>query len=218
MPFVDFHTHLSIDQDAIEVLSCDYLQEKIPDSIHTIGYHPWWTDRILTNHDIEDIRQHYVANDNCIAFGECGLDKLKGLPMQDQFSNFIKQVELAASLDAALVIHCVRAYDELIQLKLQYPKQRWIIHGYARNAQLCLDLVRHGFYLSIAPDEWSVPTFVETMQKIPLDKLFLETDADERLTIAERYRIFAQIRNVPLHALQERILHNCITVFKDRWK
>lgn len=48
-----------------------------------------------------------------------------------------------------LVIHLVKAVDELLKVKRDLrPSNPWIIHGFRGKAALAEEYLKHGFYLS----------------------------------------------------------------------
>lgn len=51
------------------------------------------------------------------AIGECGLDKYSQVDFDIQKQYFIKQIELSELTHKPLIIHCVKAYNELLNLK-----------------------------------------------------------------------------------------------------
>ena len=87
--------------------------------------------------------------EECLALGECGLDKRIEVPMTFQIDVFEKQIALAEKYQKPLILHLVGAIDELIEiknrLKISVPI---IIHGYSKNKQVAKQLIANGFYLS----------------------------------------------------------------------
>jgi len=118
-------------------------------------------------------------------------------------------IQLAESLRKPLVIHCVRAYEELLSLikKLQ-ASIPLIIHGFARKPSVLAPLLKAGFFISygtaiLAPKSAAAQSLAQT----PLEQLFLETD-DKVLPIADLYARAAQIKGISLEALEAAIQSN----------
>ena len=66
-----------------------------------------------------------------VAVGEAGFDKLTAAPMELQVRMFEKQVELSEKYRLPLIIHCVKAMDELLAVRKKLnPAQPWIWHGF----------------------------------------------------------------------------------------
>jgi len=113
-----------------------------------------------------------IATDpRIVAIGETGIDKLKGPSYDIQIPVFEKHIALSESLKKPLIIHCVKAWDELIRVRRQsQPSQPWIIHGYRSNPELTKRLIKEGFMFSVG-DKINI----ESLALIPLDSLFCET-------------------------------------------
>ena len=216
---IDFHCHSysALNTECLEIVSC-HPDRKDADQLHTIGYHPWWSLENLTEKHIHFLKHHFLSNPQCIAIGECGLDKYKGASMQIQTTNLISQIELANELNAPVIIHCVRKYPELIDIHKQYAKTPWAIHGFARNKTLATTLLDTGIFLSIAPYEKMNKAYEDMLAFLPFDRIFLETDSDRRTTIASRYAIFASLRGLDIGILKEKIVENSIKFFGSRFE
>ncbi len=60
------------------------------------------------------------------------------------------QVRLAEELCKPLIIHCVKAYSELIAVRKRTKSSvAWIVHGYNNNERILRQLLDHGFYISV---------------------------------------------------------------------
>jgi len=217
-PYIDFHNHSKYHNDeVVEVVSIHGTQEKKL-TYYTIGYHPWWTDKKLDEQQTNLIKQKYENDKFCLGIGEFGLDKLKGINLKLQEDIAIQQIILANELKAPVIIHCVRAYDRLIRLKRTYGQTTWAVHGYMRNKILAGQLMDEGIQLSVAPYEKMNISFMEMLQFVPLDQIFLETDSDFTINIMGRYRIFADLRKMALEPLKAQLYQNFITFYKEKWK
>lgn len=181
----------------------------------SIGIHPW--DLTAENSErLWDVLQRELErrkseNRPCVAIGEAGLDKLAAAPMELQVKIFERQVALSEDCRLPLIIHCVKAVDELLAVKKRLaPLQAWIWHGFRGKAQQASQLLRHGFYLSLG-EHYSR----EAMQAIPASRLFLETD-ESALDISDIIRRAAEVRGVDAECLQETLRENVQKVFFKR--
>lgn len=181
----------------------------------SIGIHPW--DLTAENSErLWDVLQRELErrkseNRPCVAIGEAGLDKLAAAPMELQVKIFERQVALSEDCRLPLIIHCVKAVDELLAVKKRLaPLQAWIWHGFRGKAQQASQLLRHGFYLSLG-EHYSR----EAMQAIPASRLFLETD-ESVLDISDIIRRAAEVRGVDAECLQETLRENVQKVFFKR--
>jgi len=107
-----------------------------------------------------------------------------------------------------VIIHCVKAWEELIQVRRETrPTQPWIIHGYRGKPELTRQLIREGFLFSVGDN-----INIDSMQLIPIDALFCETDEDE-MTIREIYLQASQALNMELGEFADSITENVRRIF-----
>ncbi len=152
---------------------------------------------------------------NCLAIGECGLDKRIEVPMELQVEVFEKQLALAEKYKMPVVLHCVAAFQELIQikkrLKISVPM---IIHGFSKNEQLAKQLVDNGFYISFGKYLLQNPELEQVFKSVPSDRFFLETDTIEE-SIKSVYELAAKYKNITSEEVQNSIKQNFNIVFKN---
>ena len=206
--FLNIHTHSSVHPDTeILSLSPDSLLEN-QKAIHaSVGIHPWELTEANADALWEDL-QKAIEDKRVVAIGECGIDKLKGPSLDLQIALFKKEALLAETHSIPLVIHCVKAFNELILLKKEIkPLQPWIIHGFRGKLSLAKDCIRHGFYLSIGAHFQE-----DALKAIPSDRLFIETDEADK-SIEYIYQNIAQVRGMELEELKECINKNAEEVF-----
>lgn len=208
MDFFNIHTHSLVHPES-EILAQSpdlFPSDKLP--VYTsIGIHPWF----LTEENAESqwkALQKQVSHPSVLAIGEGGLDKLKGPNMELQVKILKQQVALSEEKSLPLIIHCVKAFNELIQLKKELrPHQPWIIHGFRGKEALAIDCIRHGFYLSYGEH------FQENALKAtPQEKLFIETDESE-VPVQEIYQSIALVHGIGLQELMESVKKNVKEVF-----
>ena len=213
MQFYNLHTHKFTNDSSILELVNQYPWEfdaAIP--CYSIGIHPWYIDENRLATDLQTIDEK-LALPECLALGECGLDKRIEIPMALQEEVFIKQIALAKKHQKPLVLHLVAAFDELIQIKKRLSiAVPVIIHGFSKNEHVAKQLLDHGFYLSFGKYLLRNPDLKTVFQSIPNDKFFLETDTVEE-TIEEVYALAAEYKGLTLEALQEQLQTNWETVF-----
>lgn len=170
--------------------------------LFSIGVHPW--DSALVNPGYLVELGDWLKHPMCFALGECGLDHLNGPAMDIQMPVFADQLTLALRLQKPVIIHCVRAFDELLSICRPYlGRIPLIIHGFGKSQQLARQLIDKGFYLSLNPAVLSRDQFDPAA--LPSDRLFLETDMGPNEGIASAYEALARRLNLSLEALTERI-------------
>jgi TatD DNase family protein len=219
MKFVNLHTHKFSNQENILEIVNQYPQEfdeTIPN--YSIGIHPWHINKGDLKADLQVIDEK-LNNKNCLALGECGLDKRIEIPFDLQIEVFEKQVSLAIKHKKPLILHCVGAFQEIIAIKkgmkIEIPM---IIHGFSKNEQTAKQLIENGFYLSFGKyliQSRSLGTDLETVfQNIPNDRFFLETDSSD-YKIEEVYILASKYKNIEILELQNLVQSNFKKVFKS---
>ena len=168
MNFIDIHTHKADNDDNFSILNCE---DYIAGRRISIGIHPWnikndWTT-LFSKIELEAERE------NVRAIGECGIDKLKSMASVElQQEIFKAHAILAEKTQKPLIIHCVKAIDEIIATHREIsPKQAWIIHGFRGKPQQAEQLIKEGFYISFG-EKFNI----DSLNSTPTDKLFIESD------------------------------------------
>jgi len=215
MQFFNLHTHKFTNQSNTLELVNQYpwaFDDTIPQ--YSIGIHPWYIDETRVATDLAIIETKLQLPE-CLALGECGLDKRIDIPMAVQITIFEQQIALAEQYQKPLVLHLVAAYEELIAIKkrvnITVPV---ILHGFSKNEQVAQQLLDNGFYLSFGKYLLRNPELKTVFQSVPNDRFFLETDTIDE-TLEEVYALAAQYKGMTIEALQEQIASNFKTVFNQ---
>jgi len=214
MEFFNFHTHQCTNQPNVLELVNQYPKEFDATILnYSIGIHPWYIQEDTIDADLKIIEKKLQLA-NCLAIGECGLDKRIDIPLELQISVFRKQLILAEKYNKPVVIHCVAAFQEVIALKKEMKiSVPMIIHGFSKNSQIANQLLKEGFYISFGKYLLRNPALKTVFQEMPNDRFFLETDTIEE-TIAQVYEIAASYKNIEIKELQKIISSNFEAVFK----
>ena len=213
MKLYNLHTHKFTNNPDIFELVNQYPWE-FDDSIpnYSVGIHPWYIDETRLATDLKRIEEKLQLSE-CLAIGECGLDKRIEVPMALQIEVFEKQIALAEKYQKPLVLHLVAAFDELIEikkrLKISVPI---VIHGFSKSEQLAKQLIDNGFYLSFGKYLLRNKEMEAVFKSIPNDKFFLETDTIEE-TLEEVYQKAALCKTISVEELQEMVEKNWEKVF-----
>lgn len=213
MKYFNFHTHQFTNQPNILELVNQYpkdFDETIP--YYSIGIHPWYIDENRLETDLKIIEEK-LQTKNCLAIGECGLDKRIEVPFDLQISVFEKQLILAEKYKKPVVIHCVAAYQEVTaikkKMKISVPM---IIHGFSKNNQIAQQLIKEGFYLSFGKYLLKNPDLKTVFENVPNNHFFLETDTIQE-TIKEVYKLASEYKQLNNKELQKIISSNLREVF-----
>lgn len=213
MVYINAHTH-HIQQHTDEVfeliniiLSKDDLMTARPCSA---GIHPWYVEEDLTD-QMAQLAQ-IARSPHVLAIGECGLDKKTETNWELQALAFAQQIDLAKDLNKPLIVHCVRAFDEVIALLHERtPAVPVLFHGFNKHPNLGQSLLRKGYYLSLGTAVLS-GRLDDLIKEIPLHRVLLETD-QQKTEIFEIYAYFCRTRKIPMDRLQAQLMDNFRTVF-----
>jgi TatD DNase family protein len=217
MHYVDAHSHrrsASVDVTSLVNIRITVDMEVFEtDGICTVGLHPWdvtedWRDAV-------DIVEELSSEDLVLGIGESGLDRACNAPWIHQVDAFEYIADLAERVAKPLVIHCVKAHDELLRVhKFIEPTQPWVLHGFVKGADLARQCLDAGMVLSFgAAVLKESASLVEAVRLCPEDRFLLETDVDDA-TIEEIYAAVADMRGVSRGDLCATLQRTFDTVFK----
>lgn len=175
---LDIHTHRS----GLYPLG---IEQALPDSfapepgqLYSLGIHPWHIPSDPT--DLLARLTELAAHPQVAMIGETGIDELKGAPMFLQNQVFAAHIALSEQLGKPLIIHCVKAYNSIVQFRKETRAQQpWIIHGFRGRPSVAQMLLRAGCYLSFG-EKFNA----ETLRAVPREAIFAETD-ESALSIEE---------------------------------
>ena len=209
----DSHSHF-FSPNCVSVINksdCDFTLNE--ESVFSIGMHPWTAS--YNNEKFEEIMLQ-AKNKNCLAIGEIGLDKITGPEMNLQLDVFRKQIEIAEKLELPVIFHCVKSWNELLEVyrKIQ-PKQTWIFHGF-NKVGILNELLQTNFMISIGVAILSNVKLQKSLEMIPNDRLLIETD-NSKMNILEVYKKVSEIKKISLLELENLIEDNFKRTFK-KWQ
>lgn len=158
--------------------------------------------------------RHVATRKEVAAIGECGLDKIKGAPLPLQEKVFIQHIALANEVGKPLIVHCVRAYEEVFSILGEHqPRIPVIFHGFNKKQELADRIIQKGYYLSLGSALLGDNTpAASVIAHIPADRFFLETD-DADIPVSNIYDRAAQLRNTDTQTLLSEMTYNFGTVF-----
>ena len=210
IPFTDAHTHRKAESAGVLALrNLAYPLERAHsagDALFSAGIHPY---DVLTQ-NFEPLKA-YLLESRCSAVGECGLDRSIEIDFDLQKRCLLHQAELAGELALPLVLHCVRAYPEMIALKKRIGSSiPWVVHGFRGNEQAARELLKHGFTLSLSA-VWL--RHIDKLYDCIISSGFLlETDDGEE-KIEELYPLAARLAGMDAGELKERIYRKFTGIF-----
>jgi TatD DNase family protein len=219
LPFIDIHTHRFVSANDILALENVFAADipgmsKNNDRYFSAGLHPWHINASNPDPDIRLVEE-VSPNAQILAIGEAGLDRLCNVNFELQKQVFTKHLEIATKAGKPMIIHCVKAFPELVTLYLKSKSKTILIfHGFNNNLQTARSLLKHGFYLSFGHALLNHKSNAyRIFSQIPDDRFFLETD-DSGNSIEEIYAEAARISGRSILDLKKTVLQNFENCFK----
>lgn len=167
---LDIHTHV------VPAPSCAVRSlmagEEVPsgEGFFSVGIHPWQTAECSAA--LSDEVRRALMLPSVAALGEVGLDRLRGAALDVQAALFRSQTLMAEEAGKPVVIHCVRAWAELLALHRELrPSVPWVVHGFRGGAALARQLWGSGMMLS-----FGARFNAEALASVPDEFLLAETD------------------------------------------
>ncbi|HYA91546.1 MAG TPA: TatD family hydrolase [Thermodesulfobacteriota bacterium] len=165
------------------------------------------------------------------AYGEIGLDFFRNLSPRDlQLKRFREQIGLAKELRLPVVIHDREAHQDTLEiLKSERAEEcGGIIHCFSGDyemAKACMDM---GFFISIPGSITfkNAEGFRETISRIPLESLLVETDApfltplpfrgkrNEPSYVRYTAQSLAEVKKVSFEKVAEITTENALRVYR----
>lgn len=213
LPMFDFHTYYIKEESCLLNVDMENLLPSYPKYVKlSVGLHPWnvsetWQETVASIRKV-------ASRDDVWAIGECGLDKVHGEPhplqMEVQMAAFRAQIAIAEEVQKPMLIHCVRAFDELLMLRRELEAsckredrepQPWVIHGFRGKPEQAKQMMTKGFFLSFGHH-----CNIETLRWVFTSSrpFYLETD-DLHLSVCQIYEQAAHHLGVDV----SRLVHLC---------
>ncbi|HBF87276.1 MAG TPA: hypothetical protein DDX39_01445 [Bacteroidales bacterium] len=218
--FIDIHSHKSFNNEnefrIQNIMSYDFDNLNIIASkYYSIGIHPWFINSKNTERELEKLKMVFAKYKNFIALGEAGIDRVKSINLDEQKYVFTQQTMIAESLNKPVIVHCVRAYMDVLEIrKTIHAKVPWIFHEFSENIQVANQLIHNSCYASIGSRILNENDKLnEVVKNIDINYIFVETDEFEGC-ISEIYEKIAKIRGIKVSQLQRQVLKNFKNIFK----
>ncbi len=205
------------------------LIEKYPQLYGGVALHPSdakdWDDKSY------DVLKDYAQHPKILAIGETGLDYYWDKTFIDLQKHVFKEhIKLAKEINKPLIIHSREASGDILEILKETNANEigGVMHCFSGSAEFALECIKEGFYIALG----GPVTFKnakkpkEVAQKIPIDKLLLETDSpylapqqfrgklndpSKMVCVAEE---IASLRNISIEELAEITYQNSIKLFK----
>lgn len=204
------------------------IANQYPNVYASVGLHP--NEQVTHEPTVEEIIK-LSQDEKVIAIGETGLDTYRSTgDLTWQQNRFRNHIRAAIKTKKPLIIHTRQAKEDTVKIMQEENAKEagGIMHCFTEDwemAQKCLDL---GFYISFS----GIVTFPnakviqEVAQKVPLDRMLLETDSPYLAPIPHRGKsnepafvrhtadFIAKLRGVSLDEIAEKTTQNFSHLFK----
>lgn len=190
--YVDIHTHHPTGQ---------HIEPK------GVGIHPWYAERYAT---CELSLGDEVTTAELI--GEIGLDFACGVDRQLQEQVFRQQLLIAERLQKPVVLHCVRAFEPMMNILSEHKLRAVIFHGFIGSAEQAQRALDRGYFLSFGVNVLRSPKSIKALNICPLERMFVESD-ESLIPIAEIYAEIARLRGVDVAVLAAKTEENYKRIF-----
>ena len=172
---------LVVGWDKISSLKAIELAEQYDFIYAAIGFHPTELEGV-TEKDFDEVMSH-INDPKVVAVGEIGLDYhwVKD-PVQREIQKewFIKQINFANLHQKPISVHNREAFEDCLKiLKDHPPVYSGVMHCYSGSVELLDEVLKLNMYIGLdGPLTFTnAKTPKEVCEKVPLERLLLETDA-----------------------------------------
>ena len=213
--FINTHTHTQLYDAKVELVNLEIGTPDKPNH-YSYGLHPWYIHKETYFIQLQNLKI-VVHEKRCLAIGECGLDKLSKVDFEFQQEVFIEQIKIANFVNKPLIIHCVKAFNELINcLNLNDNKVPVIIHGFNNNENIARVLVNEGIYFSFGKALLGYESnAAKAIKNVGRKNFFLETD-DADLSIKYVYKKATELLGIDEEIIKQQLQSNFERVFNTK--
>ena len=212
MKYFDAHYHLSSDSEITHARDMNVLGfvcnatcpsdwgdiiklvENNSDVYGAVGVHPWFIDGL--NDDWENTLRDVLVKNPKLMVGEIGLDKSRP-NIERQIVVFEQQLRVAHDLGRIVNLHCVRAWDLMLQILKKNRNKLpplFVAHEYSGTPDMMLKLISdYNFYFSYGKRALNKPHHI---QQTPRDRILVETDGNTPSMIVDITERIAAIANI----------------------
>ncbi|WP_447556526.1 TatD family hydrolase [Vreelandella sp. EE22] len=200
------------------------------DMSHCLGLHPYFVDE----HDPEDLARldEQLHVPGVVGVGECGIDARFDQSLERQWHYFDSQLKLAKSHHLPVVIHCVKANDEVGKRLHQLALPRaGLIHAFSGSYEQASKFLDLGYVLGLggAATYDRAQRLHRVIKQLPSDAFVLETDSpdmplsggqgrrNEPSQISRVCETVARLRNQPVEEVAASSTRNAARLFNLRF-
>ena len=167
------------------------LTKKYSNIYASVGVHPDYED--IQEPDIDTLFK-YSKNEKIVAIGETGLDyfRLKG-DLSWQRDRFRTHIRAAIKSKLPLIIHTRKAPDDTISIMKEEAANSatGVMHCFTESYEMAKKAIDLGFYISFSGiiTFKNAETLRETVKKIPIENILIETDSPYLAPVPNRGKL-----------------------------
>jgi len=238
---INVGTKYETSQKAVEIA------EKYPKGVYAaIGLHPIYAaaefmktrtdpdegEFLIIEQDFDKEKYRELAQSKkVVAVGEIGLDyyKPKTTAKLAQFKEkqkqvFLQQLDLARKLNLPVILHCRMAHDDVIEILKSQNEITGVIHCFTGTLEQAQKYTEMGFYIGLNGIIFKF-NINETIKKIPLDKILVETDCpyltppqesgkrNEPLFIKHTIQKISELKEISFQEVADETTENARKIF-----
>lgn len=210
---IDIHTHYSCHEN-LEQLS--FLV-----GMHSLGIHPWELKAPFDQAEyflkFTQLKKNF--HPLILAIGECGMDRRRESIAPIEFQEMVLQWHLDWALETKrpIVIHCVRAYSDLLKiLKEKKYQGKILLHDFSGSQEIAHAFLDFDCYFSFGKRLLSLQSKASRVFiSLPIEKLFLETDDQKEVSLISIYDQASELKKCPRSFLESQLEKNLTGFFSD---
>jgi len=203
------------------------LTKKYSNIYASVGVHPDYED--IQEPDI-DILFKYSKDKKIVAIGETGLDyfRLKG-DLTWQRDRFRTHIRAAIKSKLPLIIHTRNAQDDTISIMKEEGANSatGVMHCFTESYEMAKQAIDLGFYISFSGiiTFKNAETLRETVKKIPIENILIETDSPYLAPVPNRGKLnepanvryvaekISELKGIPVEKVAEITTNNFFKLF-----
>ena len=202
------------------------LASRFPEVAAAFGVHPGHAC-LLTPEVLSELGR---VSQLAAAIGEIGLDYALSVPREIQRHAFRAQLRLAVQTGLPVLIHCRKAFGDLLPILAEEEVGRvgGVMHAFSGSPETARDCVSLGLHISLAGSVTyrNAVRPLAVAASVPLQRLLLETDAPDLAPephrgaanlpqyLQETARRVAQIRGIGIEELARVTSENAARLFR----
>ena len=160
--------------------NCIALSKKHRAIFAGVGIHPLDIKNLITDSEINRLYALAQSTEKVVVMSEIGLDFQNHSPDRKlQYDAFRQQIRIARDLNLPIVFHSRNAHEETFRLLKEERGYEvgGVMHYFQGNLSVAKVAIDLGFHISLAKPLLRLEELQETIAKLPINSLVIETDS-----------------------------------------